>query len=174
MKKQKSRLIIITHDFKDVEVYPLFLHSLVIPFLKNYSFFNCIKNRDTQSQLSHYTTSARFNERATAADKEKIHVVICFIIESKGDYLFEIDNAVMAFLKIPADAKATISNHIYQLYLDFVQAVDSDDLDFKISSQNEIWGHATPASIVVRKNSPDKQVYIQVFLDCDWDVEHGV
>ena len=62
--------------------------------------------------------------------------------------------------------------------MDFLNAVGYDEYDkvlWEIKDKNDIWNHVQPYEIYVeRRPYEDKDIYINIICDCDWELEHGL
>jgi hypothetical protein len=85
----------------------------------------------------------------------------------------DVAEAIRNFLSLDTQDRLAASERVFQNYRDFVEAVE--EVDVEIEGPSEVWGHVRPTGIYVdRRNRRDKDVYVQVACDCDWEVEHGL
>jgi hypothetical protein len=93
--------------------------------------------------------------------------------DADGVYPPDVSDAIERFLALnPTDREAT-NEPVYKKYTDFADAVSEIEVD--IPSAARVWDHVRVTEIYVdRRNRRDKDVYVQVACNCDWEVEHGL
>ena len=100
--------------------------------------------------------------------------------EPENDHTFinEADISLMNFLKLNAECIRSISEHAYKNCMDFLEAIEFDEADEplrQIKDKNEIWNFIQPSGISVdRRHRNDKDIYVAVECNCDWEREHGL
>ena len=83
--------------------------------------------------------------------------------------------AVSSFLALTATDRAEAAPHMFKVYREFCDAVDEEDVDCHIDDVTAVWNHVHPTAIhVSRRHRHDKDVYVQVTAECDWEIEHGL
>jgi len=87
----------------------------------------------------------------------------------------EINSAVVAFLRLGETDREKAAVHVYRNYEDMKGAVSEEDLGCTINSPNEVWGFVHPKDIyVTRRRYKNKEMYVQLTAECDWELEHGL
>lgn len=100
-----------------------------------------------------------------------------FIIESIDDDEApeEFEQAIKNFLALSEADRQEATPYVFQNYRRFVVAVGEDEFDFTISSASGVWDHVQMTAIhVSRRSYAEKDVYIQIIGECDWEQEHGL
>lgn len=110
-------------------------------------------------------------------DKAKLAITFTkFEPEKDLKFIQDADNAILNFLKLTSLDRLKISDLILKNYFDFLEAV-GDDEEFKlnIDKQDQIWDFVHPNDIYVsRRPYNDKDIYVQISCNCDWEEEHGL
>ena len=103
---------------------------------------------------------------------------IDFEPEKDKAFIEEADQALTNFLKLTGKDKNAISELVYKNCMDFLDSVEleeGDDEFRQITDKNEIWDFVNPTEIyVARRCRRDKDIYIQIACECDWEEEHGL
>ncbi|TWH98756.1 hypothetical protein IQ05_03226 [Flavobacterium tiangeerense] len=112
-------------------------------------------------------------------DKEKLSIIFMdFEPEHDKTFIAEADQALTSFLKLNSDARNAISNLAYKNCMDFLEAVEIDSADEalrQIKNKNEVWNFIQPSEIyVTRRPYNERDIYIQIACECDWEQEHGL
>jgi hypothetical protein len=100
-----------------------------------------------------------------------------FVIESDDDSgTIEPDfvAAVAAFRALGDAQRVAISGAVHSNYREMLDAVeDLEPLD--IASAADIWRFVVPTEVrVSRRDRRDRDVYVSVDCECDWEEEHGL
>lgn len=103
---------------------------------------------------------------------------IDFEPEEDENFIAEADEALERFLKLRVDDRNSISTYAYKNCMDFLELVAFDaqvDALRAIEDKNEIWNYIAPIELFVsRRRWKDKDIYVQIDCECDWDQEHGL
>jgi hypothetical protein len=93
---------------------------------------------------------------------------------SDAEYPADVAQAVKTFLSLGDQALLDATEQVFRNYQEFVDAVqDAEDLN--VRNPLDIWSHVQPTEIyVARRDRRDKEIYIQVACECDWEQEHGL
>ncbi|MBA4241774.1 MAG: hypothetical protein C0448_13695 [Sphingobacteriaceae bacterium] len=98
--------------------------------------------------------------------------------EHDKTFIEEADNALINFLNLTNDNRKSISDLAYKNFMDFLDAVDFDDVDEslrQIKDRNEIWNFIHPSEIyVTRRPYKEQDIYVMIACECDWEKEHGL
>lgn len=112
-------------------------------------------------------------------DGKKLPVIFLdFEPEDDSAFLAEADKALANFFALDKSYRESISHLVYKNCRDFLEAIGFDE-DYQdmwdIEDKNEIWQFVHPEEIYVsRRPYNDKDVYVQVTCECDWEQEHGL
>ena len=100
--------------------------------------------------------------------------------EPKKDKAFieEADQALSNFLALKVNDRLSISELVLKNCRDFMEEVGVDEFGEdlqQVKDANEIWKFVYPTKIYVsRRNWGDKDIYIQIACNCEWEEEHGL
>jgi hypothetical protein len=93
-------------------------------------------------------------------------------------FLSEADAALNHFFTLGKTYRLSISHLVYKNCKDFLEAIDYDEMDqplHDIKNEEEVWQFVRPTTVYVsRRHYGDKDVYVQVSCECDWEIEHGL
>lgn len=112
-------------------------------------------------------------------ENEKLAITFMdFEPEHDKTFIEEADQTLINFLKLNLAYRNSISDLAYKNCKDFLDTVGYEKADAplrKIKDHNEIWNFIHPTEIyVTRRPYNDKDVYIILACECDWDQEHGL
>lgn len=112
-------------------------------------------------------------------DNQKLAVTFMeFEPENDNTVIDEADQALTYFLKLNTEDRNSISELTYKNCRDFLEAVEFDEDDEplrQIKDENEIWNFIYPIGISAeRRLCNDKDLYVVVVCNCDWEQEHGL
>lgn len=112
-------------------------------------------------------------------DKEKLPIIFMdFEPEHDKTFIDEADQALTFFLKLNYDDRNAISDPAYKNCMDFLESVEigqAGEALRQIKNKNEIWNFIQPSEIyVTRRPYNDRDIYIQITCECDWEQEHGL
>jgi hypothetical protein len=98
--------------------------------------------------------------------------------EQDKTFAAEADQALTNFFGLNSSDRNSISALAYKNCTDFLDAVDFDDVDEslrQIANQNDIWNFIYPTEIYVKRRPyKERDVYVQVACECEWEQEHGL
>ncbi|WP_442483777.1 DUF6985 domain-containing protein [Aeoliella sp. SH292] len=87
----------------------------------------------------------------------------------------DFSDAIKQFLALSMSERNAASPYVFGSYQRFVELVGEDELDFTIGSKEEVWQHVFITGVhVSRRHWRDKEVYVQLTGNCDWEQEHGI
>jgi hypothetical protein len=103
-------------------------------------------------------------------------VFMDFEPEADSKFIEEADLALSKFLQFDKQDRLKISDLVFKNYSDFLEAIgDEDEYKLKLNKKEEIWDFVHPIDIyVTRRPYNDKDIYVQVHCNCDWEEEHGL
>ena len=111
-------------------------------------------------------------------NSKRLKVTFNFSPDDDLDFIREADNALTNFLSKQASERLSISSLVYDNFIFFVHDVGYEGIDplmRGIEDENEIWDFVYPASIhVKRRTYNDKDIYISIECNCEWEQEHGL
>lgn len=100
--------------------------------------------------------------------------------EADSEFIGEADSALRNFLNLGEADRLKISEHVHRNCMDFLEAVEFDPevVDERVLDINdtaEVWAFVHPQQIHVRRrHRRDRDIYITVACECDWEEEHGL
>ncbi|MFC4478363.1 DUF6985 domain-containing protein [Flavobacterium chungangensis] len=112
-------------------------------------------------------------------DNRKLKITFMdFEPEYDKKFIEEADQALTNFLKMNIEDRNLISELAYQNCMDFLDLIEYDEADDslrEIQNTDEIWEFIYPEKIYIsRRYKNDKDVYISIACNCDWEQEHGL
>jgi hypothetical protein len=106
-------------------------------------------------------------------DNKELQFIIEGDFENDKNFLFEANRAIRNFLKKDSIEKFNYTNSIFENYQEYLKYFDEDLL--KLKDKSEIWNYVYPSVIHLnRRNWRDRDVYLQICCECEWEVEHGL
>ena len=112
-------------------------------------------------------------------DNKKLSVRFTeFEPEEDAAFIDEADAALACFLKLTTEDRNAVSEMAYQNCMDFLEKFEEDEDDDplrEMKDKNDIWDYIDPQKISVsRRHKNDKDIYVQILCECDWEQEHGL
>ncbi|MFL5331375.1 MAG: DUF6985 domain-containing protein [Gemmataceae bacterium] len=99
-----------------------------------------------------------------------------FTIMAEGTdlgYPPDVADAIRQFLSLNVTDRAAASERVFAHYREFAEAVE--DVGVEIDDSAKVWMHVRPTAIYVdRRHRREKDIYVQVACNCDWEIEHGL
>lgn len=99
-----------------------------------------------------------------------------FVVEEEWQgtsYPAAAHDAVAAFLALGDADRLAISDQVHANYRH--SAERTGDGDPKVDDPLQIWNHVTPVEIHLRRRLiEDRDFYIQIDCNCDWEKDHGL
>lgn len=99
-------------------------------------------------------------------------------LEHEAKFIKEADEAVKSFLEKTKEDRLAISHLVHKNCMDFLDAIVVDEYfqTFReIKDHDKIWKYVHPKSIVcTRSLDNDKEIYLTIYCNCDWEQEHGL
>lgn len=93
-------------------------------------------------------------------------------------FIKEADEALVQFLAMDSAARLELSDLVHQNCMEFLQAIGYDEEDkplWDIKDKHDIWKFVRPEEIhLARRQRRDKDVYLMIACECDWEQEHGL
>jgi hypothetical protein len=84
-------------------------------------------------------------------------------------------STIDAFLSFGSRDRIAASDYVFAVYRNVAQTVDADDLECTIRSKDSVWEHVRPTEVYVsRRHRRDRDIYVQITAECDWEPEHGL
>lgn len=110
---------------------------------------------------------------------EELPVIFTGLIPEKDlSFITEADCALENLTEIKD--YETITNLVYKNCIDFVNGIEEEYRDefqefLEIKNKNEIWDYISFSEIhVERRLWSDKNIYVSVKCNCEWEEEHGL
>ena len=116
-------------------------------------------------------------------DGLKIPVVYVFVPGDDSDFIEEADRAMTDFLKKTRDDKMAITPLLDENFRAVCEETglgpDSEALMAELLGPEDrtlLWDHVSPPRTIQahRRHRRDKDIYIHMGMDCDWEDEHGL
>ena len=99
-------------------------------------------------------------------------------LENDESFLFDANQTVINFLRKNAGDRLRDSDFVYKIYRRIKDYYDSQSYDvvhLNLDDKTEIWKYIHPCEIYVcRGGKEDRNMYLQVHCECDWEEEHGL
>jgi hypothetical protein len=93
-------------------------------------------------------------------------------------FLQQADDALRNFLALTMADRLAVSAHVHKNCTDFLEVVGHDEADepmHAIKDASEIWAFVHPTNVYVkRRHRRDRDVYVQIACECEWEGEHGL
>ena len=93
-------------------------------------------------------------------------------------FIEDADKAIQNFLQFVTNDRLNITEYAYENCKEFVEAVNEDWLNKlleQLVDKKSIWNHIEPTQIYVeRRYYHDKDVYVSIACECEWEQEHGL
>ncbi len=112
-------------------------------------------------------------------DNEKLIITFMDFDPSQDEtFIEEADQALTNYFKLNIEDRKSISTLVQKNCNDFLDAIEFDEDDDhlrQLNDKNEIWKFVYPTEIfVTRRNRRDKDIYVSIDCDCEWEQEHGL
>lgn len=106
-------------------------------------------------------------------DGKLLEITLIDNSEDDKNFFVEADGAIQNFLKLDSRVRLSYTGYIYQNYVDFLEATDIEALE--LNDKHEIWQYVYPSHIYVkRRHRRDKDIYVDIHCECEWEIEHGL
>ena len=90
-------------------------------------------------------------------------------------FVEEADNALSHFFKLTNDNRQAISSLVNKNRMDNWGVMDADGTSDATKDPHKIWDSIHPVRIsVTRRLRKEKDIYVVIDCECDWDLEHGL
>jgi len=87
----------------------------------------------------------------------------------------DFETALSAFFRLGPVERKQAGDYVFRLYRQFVEDIGEDEFDFTIPDASAVWDFITPTGIrVSRRHRRDRLVYVEIFAECRWEIEHGL
>lgn len=95
--------------------------------------------------------------------------------ENDENFFFEAEKAVSNFLEKNDIERMKISHLVFKNYTEFINSVGEDEDLPEIKDKEQVWQFVYPEKIIVkRRHRRDKDIYLQIHCNCEWEIEHGL
>ena len=79
------------------------------------------------------------------------------------------------FLEKNGIERIKTSHLVFKNYTEFINSVGKDEDLPEIEDKEQIWQFVYPERILVkRRRRRDKDIYLQIHCNCEWEIEHGL
>ena len=97
-----------------------------------------------------------------------------FTFEPEGNaFAPDVYEAIAAFLTLSDADRLLATPQVLAYYQLMLDATDIDPLPIEVPE--DVWRFVTPTQICVsRRHRRDKDIYVELLCECDWEVEHGL
>lgn len=100
-----------------------------------------------------------------------------FIFEEEEDVdlaalIRPIESAVENFLRLSPDSREELTELIYANYQEILDVSTLQPLPMR--SKSDVWKYVYPDRVFVKQHPDDKNIYVVVTGDCEWEQEHGL
>jgi len=93
-------------------------------------------------------------------------------------FIDEADIALANFLALTKNDRIAISDLVFKNCCDCIEEIGEEDFCEELRELKDakaIWDFVRPEEIyVTRRSRRDKNIYIQIACECDWEEEHGL
>lgn len=90
-------------------------------------------------------------------------------------FFIEANDAIINFLEKDANFRDEVSNSVFANYVEVFNEFGEDEGLPKVICEQDIWQYFYPKEIYVeRRDRRDKEIYLYVACECDWEEEHGL
>lgn len=112
-------------------------------------------------------------------DNEKLTITFMDVDpEQDLEFTEEADRALTTFLALTNKDRLDISDQVYKNCTEFMDMVGPEEFDEALQKMGDpkgIWNFVYPSEIYVsRRTRRDKDIYIQIACNCEWEEEHGL
>ena len=99
--------------------------------------------------------------------------------DAKNDpsFLEEAEKALANFIKLDSFYKLQIAQNVFENFVDYCSYIDEAGIpeNMKGAQPLSIWNHIHPTQVFLnRRESNDKDIYVVLTCECEWDKEHGL
>lgn len=138
------------------------------------------------SQIGPLTQSKEFDDWWISSpvavpffDHQKLSVTFFgYVPEEDSTFLEEADRALANFLQKGPEVRVALSEPVFENCREFLEDIGYDEQDkplWEIQDKNKIWKFVQPSELTVeRRHRRDKDVYLSIVCNCDWEQEHGL
>lgn len=102
-------------------------------------------------------------------DRDVNLVVECDVIENISPPQRD---AVTQFLDWDTELFNALEPPIFRYYRGFVEMTGLEEP--RIVTANAVWPHVHPLGVIIPEYENGHNTYVQLELNCDWDIEHGM
>ncbi len=111
--------------------------------------------------------------------EQKIPITFMDLVPADDEgFVIEADKALTNFLSLTLNDRNNLSDLVFKNCTEFLEMVEDDELDDElknIKDSIQIWNFVFPTEIYVsRRARRDKDIYISICCNCEWEQEHGL
>ncbi len=126
-------------------------------------------------QFENWWTSAP--KAVNLIDEELTVTFMDFNPELDSDFIKDADTALANFMSLDSMYKLKTAQNVFENFVEFVSYIDESAIPPKMKGAQplSIWNFVYPTALFVnRRASNDKDIYIVLACECEWEKEHGL
>ncbi len=164
-------------EFSDFEIHSDEFNSEWIKINKSFIYSRIIGLLWQNDRFNNWWESSLFN--IPFFDNKDLKIIFMdFVPENDDLFIREADEALELFLNKSNADRLQLSKLVFKNCKDFLNAVGFDENDknlWEIQNEVSIWNFVSPNEIYVsRRPYKDKNIYIDINCECEWEQEHGL
>ena len=97
--------------------------------------------------------------------------------EKDETFIKEADKAISNFMQLNSFYKLQIAQNVFENFVEYCSYISEDEIpaNMKGAQPLSIWNHVLPSRVFVgRRAKNDKDIYIVLACECEWEKEHGL
>lgn len=94
-----------------------------------------------------------------------------------NQFLPEAQQLLDNFFQLTVKNRNQMSQAVWQNCKEFLEAIEYDEADqplHDIQQADDIWQFVEPKSAEIMRDSQSNRLFIQLYCNCDWEMEHGL
>lgn len=115
--------------------------------------------------------------QVSLVDQELAVTLIDFNPKKDDQFMADTEAAMQNFLSLQVFDKLKMAPHIFANFVEICSYLNEDDIPKNMQGAQplSIWNFVHPTAIYAsRRQSNDKDIYIVLACECDWEKEHGL
>ena len=106
---------------------------------------------------------------------KSLKFILVLDLGNEKEFFTDANEVIKNFLEKDENFRDENSFLVFQNYAEVVDVLGEDKGSPKIICEQEVWQYIYPAEIYVeRRYRGDKDVYLYIACECDWEIEHGL
>ena len=93
------------------------------------------------------------------------------------EFIEDADTAIKSFLELNSFYKLQIAQHVFENLVEYCSYIAEEDIPEKMKGAQplSIWNFIYPTQVFVNRRAVrDKDVYVVLACECEWEKEHGL